>query len=55
MKEIPKDYKLLSYGTIAIMNKDNNEIVVIISFSPFKKCQKKNMKNLKILSRHFGK
>jgi hypothetical protein len=40
MNEIPNDYKSLSYGTIAIMNKDTNEIVVIISFSPFKNMSK---------------
>jgi hypothetical protein len=35
MKDIPKDYKTLTYGTIVIMDKEIDEIEVIIVFSPF--------------------
>jgi hypothetical protein len=55
MKEIPKDYKSLRYGTIAIMNKDTNEIVVIISFSSFKKMSKEKYEEIEDLTKTFSK
>jgi hypothetical protein len=55
MKEIPQDYKSLSYKTIAIMDKDTNEIVVIISFSPFKKMSKEKYEEFEDITKTFWK
>jgi hypothetical protein len=55
MKEILTDNKSLSYGTIAIMNKDTNEIGVIISFSPFEKMSKEKYEEFYYLTKTFWK